>query len=155
MEIIKNSNDHSILTWSGKEWPAEGVLAHSPAEFANSQNILRSEGSPLLIGLTNKGVHLLVEPIQERHRGKRLFVSILTCEELGKSSQLITIYLKRVSADAFSRHDVLRVDTGRRFMTEKKPRGVVIKPEVKPHPGAYVPQKHYREESISYEELCI
>ena len=42
-EIIRNSNDHSILVWSHPRFRSEdGVLAHSPAAFANSGNVVRS-----------------------------------------------------------------------------------------------------------------
>lgn len=68
-EIIRNSDDNSILAWSGEQWQSvKGLLAHSPAGFANSGNIIRFDCHPVSIGMTNKGIHLLAEPARNRVR---------------------------------------------------------------------------------------
>ena len=115
-EIIRNSNDHSILAWSGEAWQAEeGLLAPSPAAFKNSGNIIQADYYPMssmTIGLTNKGVHLLVEPAREKEahlpvetvherdlweqsESDPLYMSALNCQEFGKPNRVIAICLRR------------------------------------------------------------
>jgi hypothetical protein len=62
-EIIRKSNDHSILAWRGPALGIKngGVLADSPAAFEHSGNFIRPKRlNPMSVGLTGRGVHLTV-----------------------------------------------------------------------------------------------
>jgi hypothetical protein len=151
-EIIRNSNDHSILVWSDDRQQApSGILAPSPAAFAYSENIVQSNCYPMSIELTNKGVHLLVEPMSNPYIST---MSILNCEELGKPDQLIAICLERVQADSFLSVGMKNMHTGRRWITVDKP-----KTENERHrEDAYVPQTRLLEftrSMFSYIDVCV
>jgi hypothetical protein len=59
-EIIKQSDDHSILAWTGIPWQNSGLLAHSPADFRGCGNIVRSINSGPIrpYAITNRGLQI-------------------------------------------------------------------------------------------------
>jgi hypothetical protein len=99
-EIMKTSDDHTLFAWTeprdkGRR-STRGLLADSPAAFANSGNIVRSE--PVLEGapyaMTNKGlrIELPLVPID----GQQYF-AILNCHKSSKVDDLLAVILKQLS----------------------------------------------------------
>jgi hypothetical protein len=168
-EIIRNSNDHSILAWSGEGWQAEGgLLARSPAAFTYSGIIIQAQSidysvPTMSIGLTNRGVHVRVEPVPDGDRWKRfqpepLYMSVLNCEELGRPNRLIAILLKRVSGDVFSRVSEATANTGvnRPWKTVMKSRlRQDVANETTGQEDAFVPQRYDLEEPEPYEDFDV
>ena len=102
-EIIRKSNDHSILAWRGPALGIKdgGVFADSPAAFEHSGNFIRSKRfNPMSIGLTSRGVHLTVP---SKYWANSSYLVILNCEDMGKPGQLLAIFLKKVFGDNFVR----------------------------------------------------
>jgi hypothetical protein len=115
-EIMKTSDDQSIFAWM-KDSPHKplydssarqtfSLLAHSPASFRNSGNIVEAE-APVVSGyldgirtptvFNNKGLHLSLPIIQ---KGDRRVLAILNCSDLGQETeQRIAIWLHDVSTN--------------------------------------------------------
>jgi hypothetical protein len=102
-EIIRKSNDHSILAWRGPALGIKngGVLADSPAAFEHSGNFIRPKRlNPMSVGLTGRGVHLTVP---SKYWTSSSYLVILNCENISKPGQFLAIFLKKVFADNFFR----------------------------------------------------
>ena len=56
-EIIRSTSDHSIFAWSARKCDKGSLLAQSPADFANSANIV-CWGKPKPFELTNRGLRI-------------------------------------------------------------------------------------------------
>jgi hypothetical protein len=115
-EIMKTSDDQSIFAWM-KDGPNQPIydsrarqtfslLAHSPASFRNSGNIVEAE-APVVSGyldgirtptvFNNKGLHLSLPIIQKEDRR---VLAILNCSDLGQeNNQRIAIWLRDVSTN--------------------------------------------------------
>ncbi|KAJ5930996.1 HET-domain-containing protein [Penicillium verhagenii] len=97
-EIIKVSNDHTIFAWrQDHEEHHTGLLASSPAAFAESYNIIQTEpfratslGSP--ITFSSMGIHLELRFIGMGPQG--LGLAILHCKDIQEENKMIAIYLK-------------------------------------------------------------
>ena len=85
-EIMKTSDDHSLFAWTASEDSGtiyRGLLAESPAEFANSGAFVPirtwAETSPY--SMTNKGLHisLPLAPLS-RHKENNIYLAGLDCK---------------------------------------------------------------------------
>lgn len=79
-EIIKVSDDHSLLAWKGVASPFNSLLASSPAAFSTCGKInpLDSNSTPSgAITINNKGIHLKL-PIL-RIETKNLYLAVSPC----------------------------------------------------------------------------
>ncbi|KAH8800458.1 HET and ankyrin domain protein [Xylogone sp. PMI_703] len=79
-EIMKFSDDYSLFAWSSNG-SRGGLLATSPAAFANSRGIVTLEASKSLgksIMVDNKGIHLMVRS-REIRPGSTVLQAILSC----------------------------------------------------------------------------
>jgi hypothetical protein len=79
-KLIKKSDDESIFAWQGQAGPS-GMLAQSPAAFANSNEIVtlnvRVE-ERLQYQLTNKGLELRIpQEINAHHKADRLSPAVI------------------------------------------------------------------------------
>jgi hypothetical protein len=74
-EIIKQSDDHSILAWIGIPWQNSGLLAHSPADFRGCGNIVRSINSGPIrpYAITNRGLQIKLPLIKRRFGTSAIF----------------------------------------------------------------------------------
>jgi hypothetical protein len=95
-EIIRVSDDHNLFAWRSKE-DHRGILATSPAAFANSGNIIPvspayATSSPST--LSSRGIHLLLRFITNSQQGKGL--AILHCAEIRKERTRLALHLKDV-----------------------------------------------------------
>jgi hypothetical protein len=115
-EIMKTSDDQSIFAWM-KDGPRKmiydssarqtfSLLAHSPASFKNSGNVVEAE-APVVSGyldgirtptvFNNKGLHLSLPIIQKEDRR---VLAILNCSDLGQEDEeRIAIWLRDVSTN--------------------------------------------------------
>jgi hypothetical protein len=115
-EIMKTSDDQSIFAWM-KDGPHKSIndssarqtfslLAHSPASFKKSGNIVEAE-APVVSGyldgirtptvFNNKGLHLSLPIIKKKDRR---VLAILNCSDLGQETeQRIAIWLCDVSTN--------------------------------------------------------
>jgi ankyrin repeat protein len=107
-EIMKVSDDHSLFAWRSMENHG-GILATSPAAFANSGNIIpipdatSSPSTP-----TSRGVHLSLRFIDTSQQGNSL--AILHCSEIGKESKRLAIHLRDVF---LTKQDFIREQSSR------------------------------------------
>ncbi|KAH9203297.1 heterokaryon incompatibility protein-domain-containing protein, partial [Leptodontidium sp. 2 PMI_412] len=95
-EIMRVSDDHSLFAWRSIE-DHGGILANSPAAFADSGNIIPvspayTTSSPST--LSSRGIHLLLRFIGSGQRGKGL--AILHCTEIGKERMRLALHLRDV-----------------------------------------------------------
>ncbi|KAI1116342.1 ankyrin repeat-containing domain protein [Nemania sp. NC0429] len=86
-EIMKAIGDHSLFAWRSAEYHG-GILASSPAAFANSGNIVstssfNADSSPL--ATTSRGIHLSSG------------LAILDCTEMGKENKRLAVHLEDIS----------------------------------------------------------
>lgn len=106
LQIMQQSDDESIFAWT-QDGLGSGLLASSPANFANSFNINRLEYTPRTpFSMTNKGLHINLEaydlPIprlqltwrSKDYKIKRLGAAPLNCTQDGRVP--IIIYLMDV-----------------------------------------------------------
>lgn len=98
-EIMRISDDHSIFAWEHDDHRA-GLLATSPAAFANSYNIIQSNpfgsfGNPPTVN--SRGIYLELHFIGIDRRG--IGLAILHCKEQTDTDnlRLIAIYVKDLS----------------------------------------------------------
>ena len=95
-EIMKVSDDHSLFAWSSKE-DHGGILATSPAAFADSGNIIPTNPSYTTTSpstLSGRGIHLSL-PFQINSQ-QRPGLAILHCTEVQKESMRLAIRLRDV-----------------------------------------------------------
>ena len=95
-EIMKVSDDHSLFGWRSTE-DHGGILATSPAAFADSGNIIQINpsnmiSSPLI--LSSRGIHLSLPFKNEGEEGSGL--AILRCTMVGKENMRLAIHLRGV-----------------------------------------------------------
>jgi hypothetical protein len=170
-EIIKISDDHSILVWNeSNAGYSEGVIACSPAAFLGSGHIIQSDRlNPMSIQLTNRGIALQVsldwnwtDPEKPKWADKDKYwnwteperpkwvdedkdcryLATLNCHALGDTDCQVAIPLKKMSHETFSR------DSRWTWITVSGDDWV----EENQQP-AYIPQKVYQEEHD--DEICI
>jgi hypothetical protein len=101
-EIMKTSDDHTLFAWTEprdrRRWITRGLLADSPAEFADSGDIVKSE--PFLKGapysMTNKGlrIELPLLPIDDQTH-----FAVLNCRTLSNSDDLLGVFLKQLPSE--------------------------------------------------------
>lgn len=115
-EILKNSDDQSLFAWRSDNdapWDDElfldgGVLAGSPAAFANSGNIIpfpvNAKRQPY--SLTNKGLRIELRFWLERDDSAQIYyLALLNCQYDNDFSGCIAMILKETSEpNVFSRH---------------------------------------------------
>ena len=94
-EIMRVSDDHSLFAWRSTENHG-GILANSPAAFANSGNIIPvspayATSSPST--LSSRGIHLSLRFI---NNGQGKGLAILHCTEIGKERMRLALYLRDV-----------------------------------------------------------
>jgi hypothetical protein len=115
-EILKPSDDQSIFAWTTDDVHTPlhnasarqtfSLLAHSPASFKGSRNIIEAE-APVVSGyldgirtptvFNNKGLHLSLPIIQNQ---ERRVLAILNCSEFGEEDgERIAIWLRDVSTN--------------------------------------------------------
>jgi len=95
-EIMKVCDDDSIFAWRSSKWGDGGLLARSPAAFAESGHVVRStRGSGKTFTLTNKGIKLQV--LSRSWGDTKIRLACLDCESPRENSQ-IGIILKRTSS---------------------------------------------------------
>ena len=92
-EIMRVSDDHSLFAWRSEE-DHGGILATSPAAFANSGNIILvspayATSSPST--LSSRGIHLSLRFI---NNGQGKGLGILHCAEIGKEGTLFALHLR-------------------------------------------------------------
>ena len=95
-EIMKSTEDHSIFVWTSDIVPTKGLLAHTPAWFQHSGNIVHSQtpAFPLSpFSMTNKGIHLHL-PVQVNHSSKQC-LAVINCHEIEDDTKNLGIYLHR------------------------------------------------------------
>jgi len=95
-EIMRVSDDHSLFAWRSSE-DQGGILANSPAAFANSGNIIPvssayTTSSPST--LSSRGIHLSLRVINNGEQGKGL--AILHCAEIGRERTRLALHLRDV-----------------------------------------------------------
>ena len=95
-EIMKVSDDHSLFAWRSIEHHG-GILANSPAAFADSGNIIPispayATSSPST--LSSRGIHLSLRFINNSQQGQGL--AILHCTEIGKERMRLALHLRDV-----------------------------------------------------------
>jgi ankyrin repeat protein len=90
-EIMRVSDDHSLFAWRSSE-DQGGILATSPAAFANSGNIIPV--SPAYATSSPRGIHLSLRFINNGQQGKGL--AILHCAEIGKERTRLALHLRDV-----------------------------------------------------------
>lgn len=136
-EILKISDDQSIFAWTTDEAHTPlynararqtfSLLAHSPAFFKASQNIVEAE-APVVAGylkgirtptiFNNKGLHLCLPTIPKEDRR---FIVILNCCRMGnEDKERIAIWLRDVSTNG-GRY--VRIE---RQMLEDVPMGTIL-----------------------------
>jgi len=102
-EIMKTSDDHTLFAWTeqGDEhrWITRGVLADSPAEFINSDDIIQSK--PILestpYSMTNKGLRIELPLFKINDR---VHFAILNFKRLSsEGDDLLRILLERLLSD--------------------------------------------------------
>lgn len=121
-EIIKSSNDQSILAWGYLEpWKSRednqselyaqvrvnekrmGVLAHSPAAFRGCGSIIPSlvdKGNSLPLSVTNKGLHICL-PVSDGE----FPVALLRCRPVDNPTIVLAVNVKHVQGNIYSRAD--------------------------------------------------
>jgi ankyrin repeat protein len=99
-EIIKVSDDHSIFAWQSSE-SQHGLLAVSPAAFAESSKIIPLDSSSNLngaIAMDSKGIYLRVRfTDNERPSAQRIRIAFLPCEIEGEPEKMLGIYIRAIS----------------------------------------------------------
>ncbi|CZR67067.1 uncharacterized protein PAC_16966 [Phialocephala subalpina] len=95
-EIMRVSDDHSLFAWRSTE-DHGGILANSPAAFANSGNIIPvspayAASSPPT--LSSRGIHLSLRFINDGQQGRGL--AILHCTEIRKERMRLALHLRDV-----------------------------------------------------------
>ncbi|KAF8857589.1 ankyrin, partial [Acephala macrosclerotiorum] len=95
-EIMRVSDDHSLFAWRSIE-DHGGILAISPAAFANSGNIIPvspayATSSPST--LSSRGIHLSLHFIKNGQQGEGL--AILHCTEIGRERMRLALHLRDV-----------------------------------------------------------
>lgn len=96
-EIMKSSDDPTIFAWR-KMASNGGLLATSPAVFHRSGRIIRSKDhNNISFTWTNRGLHLQISSkYLSSSSGEKEVLAVLDCHEIGKSEQLLGIYLLEV-----------------------------------------------------------
>lgn len=125
-EIMKNSNDQSILAWTpeGMSYPTGlcGILAPSPIHFRQTATIAPCVSNDEPYSITNRGLRLSLHLRRKNsettpHGDTNVYVGVLNCTDLTwpwGSNRLITIPLARIRPDS---NDFLRSVTSRPLVT--------------------------------------
>ncbi|KAH8588753.1 heterokaryon incompatibility protein-domain-containing protein, partial [Bisporella sp. PMI_857] len=95
-EIMRVSDDHSLFAWRSIE-DHGGILANSPAAFAESGNIIpvsRAYATSSPSTLSSRGIHLSLRFINDGQQGQGL--AILDCTEIGKERMRLALRLKDI-----------------------------------------------------------
>ncbi|KAF2191875.1 hypothetical protein K469DRAFT_344388 [Zopfia rhizophila CBS 207.26] len=95
-EIMRVTDDHSLFAWRSTEGHG-GILATSPAAFANSSNIIPTHSSNVIsrpLTLSSRGIRLSLRFRDNEQQGSGL--AILDCTEIGKENKRLAIYLRDV-----------------------------------------------------------
>lgn len=108
-EIIRNTNDLSILAWARKSIeckgiPYCGILAHSPSEFGRSGGLQLANDLKFMpdFAITNKGLHM--QTLLQYDDNSELHVLELNCRHPKViSPRRLAIYLKHQGASVFAR----------------------------------------------------
>jgi Heterokaryon incompatibility protein (HET) len=132
-EIMRTTADHSIFAWMEFTGimcpPAPGLLARTPASFANSGNIVQCDSvDGSTFSSTNKGIHLLVRT-QNILIGERC-LAVLDCHRIGNNTQNLGLFLQRRCGqrDMFERilpHAIKNVD--RAILPRLKQESIFVK----------------------------
>lgn len=105
-EIMKQSDDYSLFAWRSSSGPdqlgehAAGLLASSPAAFANSGNVVRLSQFSYLhtlytpLTISNKGIHLTL-PVVEG--GGNNWFALLNCTEDGRSGHCLALKVEALT----------------------------------------------------------
>jgi hypothetical protein len=120
-EIIKKSNDQTIFAWkSEKRYATHGLLAPSPAAFANSQDIVPIPGTRTTkpFALTQLGLQVRVQ-LHQHEKGP--YAALLDCMDQ-KTKAIIGIHLVPVGDNSFLRTRLDQFVTAR---PKRPPRGFV------------------------------
>jgi hypothetical protein len=93
-EIMRVSDDHSLFAWKSTE-DHGGILANSPAAFADSGNIIpvsrRAYATSSPPTLSSRGIHLSLPFNNNGQQGQGL--AILHCTEIGKERKQFALHL--------------------------------------------------------------
>ena len=120
-EIVQHSNDQSLFAWENKLPQAFshsfGIFASSPADFANSGNVvpanLEEENSPPF-SVTNNGLHITM-PVFTQTEGMypfepRKHYGLLQCKNTGNPLSMVVIPLTRSHGSAYKRLNSASLD---------------------------------------------
>ncbi|KAF8848008.1 HET-domain-containing protein [Acephala macrosclerotiorum] len=95
-EIMRNTADHSIFAWANESYfkgQLPGLLALTPAHFADSGDIVQSESVAISpFSVTNKGIHLNLRT--KLFNKSSVCLAILECHKIGDDRNL-GIYIER------------------------------------------------------------
>ncbi|KFY47541.1 hypothetical protein V496_10603 [Pseudogymnoascus sp. VKM F-4515 (FW-2607)] len=102
-EIMKHSADHSLFAWSSKEPCARGLLARSPADFAECADIVmtRERWNKTPYTVTNLGLSIQLPMLPW---AMDTYLAALDCERAGVPDSRVGIFLRLLpQADQFAR----------------------------------------------------
>jgi hypothetical protein len=108
-EIIRNSNDLSIFAWQAQDTDGasagglRGILARSPAEFANAKGIISTPRSYPEFALTNRGLKIDT-PLKKRVGSRQHFMSLRCRYRDMPTDQSLGIWLKEIARLSFRDH---------------------------------------------------
>jgi hypothetical protein len=101
-EIMRISDDQSLFAWEDRRGLTSGLLAESPAEFADAGDIV-GRSSPFDLepyAMTNKGLRIQLPMKQEN---ETFYFAALNCTRQGRIYGLIVILLRCIQNNEFSR----------------------------------------------------
>ncbi|KFY98268.1 hypothetical protein V498_01533 [Pseudogymnoascus sp. VKM F-4517 (FW-2822)] len=92
-EIMKHSADHSLFAWSSKEPCARGLLARSPADFAECADIVmtRERWNKTPYTVTNLGLSIQLPMLPW---AMDTYLAALDCERMGVPDSRVGIFLR-------------------------------------------------------------
>jgi len=125
-EILRMSDDHTIFAWKGDKCD-RGLLANSPADFADSGDVLyldNAQTSPY--SLTNIGLRIEL-PLIALPDASDMFLAMLNCRIRDWDGPL-AIYVKRESGEQYVRVQSTNVVIEHKTsLSKSKPRVLYIK----------------------------
>jgi hypothetical protein len=174
-EIIRNVDDHSILAWSHVDYRYEtGLLAISPAAFANSADIVvdKFSTSMNIIRLTSKGICVEVDLARNHHSRlpffkprvpktttagiNEMYLAVLKCHDRKTPTRLFAICLLRHGNNIYRRHSLMQEGYDRCWMTVDNPFNFLPNPARDASvQDAYIPQKNRRETQAPHRDAWI
>ncbi|KAF2690724.1 HET-domain-containing protein [Lentithecium fluviatile CBS 122367] len=105
-EIIRNSNDLSIFAWQAQDGDSasanglRGILARSPAEFANAKGIVSTPRAYPEFSMTNRGLKIDT-PLRLHNSRRRKFMSLRCRYRDMPEGQNLGIWLRNLARLSF------------------------------------------------------